>query len=69
MASSFFKDFDFFEIFQNSSFTEHLRITTFKLFDDGDPYHIETSPFIYSANQWTGFYMIGTSVIKELNIL
>ena len=23
--------------------------------------------FIYSASQWTGFYMIATSVIKELN--
>ena len=23
--------------------------------------------FIYTANQWTGFYMIATSVIKELN--
>ena len=30
------------------------------------PYHIETSPVICSANQWTGFYMIGTSVMKEL---
>ena len=27
---------------------------------------IETSPLICSANQWTGFYMIGTSVMKEL---
>ena len=34
------------------------------LFHDGDSYHIETS-----ANQWTGFYMIGTSVMKEQNIL
>ena len=29
------------------------------------PLHIETSPFICSANKWTGFYMIGSSVIKE----
>ena len=28
---------------------------------------MEISPLIYSANQWTGFYMIGASVIKELN--
>ena len=28
-------------------------------------YHIETSMIIGSANQWTGFYMIGTSVMKE----
>ena len=24
------------------------------------PYHIETSPRIYRANQWAGFYMVGT---------
>ena len=29
-------------------------------------YHIETSPLICSANQWTGFYMITASVMKEL---
>ena len=29
------------------------------------PYHIETSPLI-CANQWTGFYMISASVMKEL---
>ena len=28
-------------------------------------YHLETSPLICSANQRTGFYMIGTSVMKE----
>ena len=33
----------------------------------GSPYHIETSPLICSANQWTGFYMVRTSVMKELN--
>ena len=32
------------------------------LFHDGGPY-IETS---FSANQWTGFYMIGTEIMKEL---
>ena len=30
---------------------------------------IKTSPLIYYANQWTGFYMIGTSVMKEVTIL
>ena len=30
-------------------------------------YHIETSPLIYSTNQWTGVYMIGTSLMKEFN--
>ena len=39
----------------------------FKLFPDGGHYHIKTSPLICSANQWTGFYMITTSVMKELN--
>ena len=38
------------------------------LFLDGGPYHIETSPLISGANQWTGFYMTGTSVVKELNL-
>ena len=33
----------------------------------GGRYHIETSPLICKANQWTGFYMITTSVMKELN--
>ena len=38
------------------------------LFQDKEgPYHIETSQLICSANQWTGFYMIATSIIKELN--
>ena len=35
-------------------------------FLDRGPYHIETSPLICKANQWTGFYMIRTSVMKEL---
>ena len=42
-------------------------VNSFKYFHDGGPYHIETSPLIYKANQWTGFYIIGTSVMKELN--
>ena len=32
-----------------------------------DRYHIETSPLICGANQWTGFYMITASVMKGLN--
>ena len=39
----------------------------FTFVSDGGPYHVETSPLICSANQWTGFYMIGTFFIKELN--
>ena len=30
---------------------------------------METSPLICSANQWTGFYMITASVMKELNFV
>ena len=38
-----------------------------KLFHDKDLCHIETSPLICFANQWTGFYMIETTFMKELN--
>ena len=41
-------------------------LRTCQLFHDGGRYHIETSPLICSANQWTGFYMITASVMKEL---
>ena len=36
------------------------------LFHDRGHYHIEIRPLILRANQWTGFYMIGTSVMQEL---
>ena len=32
------------------------------------PYNLETSLLICKANQWTGVYMLGTSVMKELNL-
>ena len=35
-------------------------------FQDRGRYHIETSPLICEADQWTGFYMITVSVLKEL---
>ena len=38
------------------------------LFHDGGCYHIETSPLICRANQWTGFYMITALVMKELTV-
>ena len=38
-----------------------------KLFHDKGLCHIETSPLICFVNQWTGFYMIETTVMKELN--
>ena len=37
-----------------------------ELFHGGALYHIENGPSICYANQWTGFYTIGTSVMKEL---
>ena len=45
----------------------YITSIAFKLFHDGDRYHIETTPLICSANPWTGFYMITASVMKELN--
>ena len=33
---------------------------------EGGPYHTESSPSICTANQWAGFYMIGTSAMKKL---
>ena len=35
-------------------------------FHDGGFCHIETSPLICSANQWTDFYMRAASIMKEL---
>ena len=34
---------------------------------DEGPYHLETSPLIWRANQGTGFYVVVTSVMKQLN--
>ena len=31
-----------------------------------DGFHIETSPLICGANQWTGFYLVTASVVKGL---
>ena len=36
------------------------------LFHDGGRYHIETTQLICIGNQWTGFYMITASAMKEL---
>ena len=74
---------NFEKIFKNNFFIEHLwwlhldlkqarfsiefvRLKT-SLTSRG-PYYIETSPLICCANQWIGSYMIGTSVMKELNM-
>ena len=47
--------------------TFNAVIAISKLFHGGGPYYVETNPLICSADQWTGFYMIRTSVMKELN--
>ena len=46
------------------NFSNILRILL--LFHDRGRYHIEATPLICRANQLTGFYMITTSIIKEL---
>ena len=46
--------------------SENIVTIDYELSHDGDSYHMETSPFICTVNQWTGFYMIGTSTMKEL---
>ena len=37
------------------------------LFYDGGPCLIEANPFIYKANQWTGFCKIGVVIINWLS--
>ena len=46
-----------------------LQFIFYCFFNDGGPYHIETGPSIFAANQWTGFYMVGTSIMQELRCL
>ena len=46
--------------------TDYVMKFCLYLFHDGGPYHIETSSLTCTANQWTGFYMIGTSVMKVM---
>ena len=64
------------EIIGRKFFTESKRFVIDKFLtrrplsdgnDDGGRYHIETSPLIFGANQWTCFYMITASVMKELS--
>lgn len=33
-------------------------------FNDKGPYHIEVGSLLCKENQWAGFYMIGTFIIK-----
>ena len=50
-------------------FIYHSYCTVFNSFHDGGRYRIETSPLIFRANQWTGFYMITASAMKELKTI
>ena len=53
-------------VLENRS-SEYMKISyRVNSLHDGGPYHVETSPMICRANQWTGFYVIGTSVVKGL---
>ena len=64
-----------FESFAKCSFQPKNQLTkqflqcNTQVFSDRGPYRIETSPLICRADQWTGFYMIGISVMKELNLV
>ena len=40
-----------------------------QLFNDGSPYYIKNSLLIYRASQWTGFYMTGIFLMRELKNL
>ena len=51
---------------QSPNLIPAFTVLTFTIFHDGGPYHIETSPLICRADHWNGFYVIGTSVMKEL---
>ena len=44
-----------------------VRISrVFQLPHDGSPYHIETNLLICTPDEWTRFYIMGSSVKKEL---
>ena len=43
-----------------------MQVAKHYLFNDRGSCCIETSPLICSKNQWTGFCIIGTSVMKDL---
>ena len=47
-------------------YSESWTVCIVQIFHEGSPYHVETSPLICRANHWTGVYVMGTSVMKEL---
>ena len=52
--------------FASVTYKYYYFCVTVQLFHEGGPYHIDTSPLICRPSQWTGFYMIGSSAMKEL---
>ena len=56
--------------FETKSFIKNLFVSSYcrsiNLLTTNVPHHTETSQLNCNANQWTGFFMIGTSVTKEL---
>ena len=42
------------------------KLSNYLLFHDECPYHIEANQLICKGNQWAGFHMIETSVMKKL---
>ena len=47
----------------------YLSVVYIFNFHDVGPYQKETSPLICKANQWTGFYTIQISLMKELTAI
>ena len=50
----------------NKTIDHHVKWIQKELFHDGGPHQVETSPLICSTNQWTGFYLIETSIMKKV---
>ena len=50
----------------NSGMDDFVAKPYILAFHDEGRYHIETSPLICVANQWTGFYIITASIMKGL---
>ena len=42
-----------------------MQVAKHYLFHDGGSCRIETNPLVCSANQWNGFCIIGTSIMKD----
>ena len=55
------------QIRQHLYFIQSKVMLLLSLSHDRGPYHVETRSLISRTNQWTGFYMISISVMKELN--